>query len=217
PSGCWRRPLSLSRPRTARRGSRRISGGWNGVTSSGTSRSPHETRCAGSCVTSTRRQRSMWAGWPSRFTPRCAQRYWSPRSEPPGLPPGPARAAGRRTYAECHVRGGQTMIHPAELIERKRDGEELTEQELTELVVGYTAGDVPDSQMSAFCMAVVFRGLSAAETLTLTDVMVQSGETIDLSAKLSRKVVDKHSTGGVGDKTSIAVGPLVAACGVPFA
>jgi len=109
------------------------------------------------------------------------------------------------------------MIHPAELIERKRDGEELSGQELTELLVGYAAGDVPDYQMSAFCMAVVFRGLSAAETLALTDAMIQSGETINLSAALGRKAVDKHSTGGVGDKTSIAVGPLVAACGVPFA
>jgi pyrimidine-nucleoside phosphorylase len=109
------------------------------------------------------------------------------------------------------------VIHPAELIERKRDGEELSGQELTELLLGYAAGDVPDYQMSAFCMAVVFRGLSAAETLALTDAMIQSGETIDLSAQIGRKAVDKHSTGGVGDKTSIAVAPIVAACGVPFA
>ena len=109
------------------------------------------------------------------------------------------------------------MIHPAELIERKRDGEELSGQELTELLLGYAAGEVPDYQMSAFCMAVVFRGLSSAETMALTDAMLQSGETINLSAELGRKAVDKHSTGGVGDKTSIAVAPLVAACGVPFA
>jgi pyrimidine-nucleoside phosphorylase len=109
------------------------------------------------------------------------------------------------------------MIRPAELIERKRDGEELSDDELTELLLGYAAGDVPDYQMSAFCMAVVFRGLTAAETLALTDAMVRSGETLDLSAALGRKAVDKHSTGGVGDKTSIAVAPLVAACGVPFA
>ncbi len=109
------------------------------------------------------------------------------------------------------------MIHPAELIERKRDGEELSAEELNELLLGYAAGHVPDYQMSAFCMAVVFRGLTAAETLALTDAMVRSGETLDLSAALGRKAVDKHSTGGVGDKTSIAVAPIVAACGVPFA
>src|SRR5207244_13381714 len=65
-------------------------------------------------------------------------------------------------------------------------------------------------------MPVFFKGLSAAETFALTDAMVRSGETLDLGAALGRKVVDKHSTGGVGDKTSPAVGPIVAACGVPF-
>src|ERR671933_2305825 len=71
--------------------------------------------------------------------------------------------------------------------------------------------------MSAFCMAVYFRGLSAAETFALTEAMIHSGATLDLGAAIGRKVVDKHSTGGVGDKTSLAVGPIVAACGVPFA
>ncbi len=70
--------------------------------------------------------------------------------------------------------------------------------------------------MAAFCMAVFFRGLSPRETFVLTDAMIRSGETIDLGAELGRKVVDKHSTGGVGDKTSLAVGPIVAACGVPL-
>jgi pyrimidine-nucleoside phosphorylase len=107
-------------------------------------------------------------------------------------------------------------IRPAELIERKRDGHELTADELRELVLGYSQGDVPDYQMAAFLMAVYFRGLSSAETLALTDAMIASGTTIDLGAALGRKCVDKHSTGGVGDKTSIAVGPIVAACGVPF-
>jgi len=107
-------------------------------------------------------------------------------------------------------------IRPAELIQRKRDGEELTAQEIAALVLAYTRDDVPDYQMAAFCMAVYFKGLSHAETHALTDAMVQSGETVDLSS-LGRKVVDKHSTGGVGDKTSIALGPVVAACGVPFA
>ena len=105
---------------------------------------------------------------------------------------------------------------PAETIRRKRDGEELSGAELSELVLAYANGDVPDYQMSAFCMAVYFRGLTAAETHALTDAMVRSGATIDLSP-LGRRVVDKHSTGGVGDKASLVIGPIVAACGVPFA
>jgi pyrimidine-nucleoside phosphorylase len=108
------------------------------------------------------------------------------------------------------------LIRPVELIQRKRDGEELPADELRELVLAYARGDVPDYQMAAFCMAVYFRGLSSAETFALTDAMIASGETLDLGAALGRKVVDKHSTGGVGDKTSIAVGPIVAACGAPF-
>ena len=108
------------------------------------------------------------------------------------------------------------MIRPAELIERKRDGGELTADELRDLVLGYTRGEIPEYQMSAFLMAVYFRGMSGAETFALTDAMIASGETIELGAAIGRRCVDKHSTGGVGDKTSIAVGPIVAACGVPF-
>ncbi len=108
------------------------------------------------------------------------------------------------------------MIRPAELIQRKRDGEELPDEELAELILGYARGDVPDYQMAAFCMAVFFKGLSPRETYVLTDAMIRSGETIDLGAALGRKVVDKHSTGGVGDKTSLSVAPIVAACGVPL-
>src|SRR5881409_1080268 len=108
------------------------------------------------------------------------------------------------------------MIRPAELIQRKRDGEELPDDELAELILGYARGEVPDYQLAAFCMAVFFRGLSARETYVLTDAMIRSGETIDLGSALGRKVVDKHSTGGVGDKTSLAVAPVVAACGVPL-
>jgi pyrimidine-nucleoside phosphorylase len=77
-------------------------------------------------------------------------------------------------------------------------------------------GDVPDYQMAAWCMAVFFRGLTGRETYALTDAFIGSGETLDLGAALGRRVVDKHSTGGVGDKTTLAVGPIVAACGVPF-
>jgi pyrimidine-nucleoside phosphorylase len=108
------------------------------------------------------------------------------------------------------------VIRPAELIERKRDGHELGAEEIAELVLGYARGEIPDYQLAAFCMAVYFRGLTSAETFALTDAMIKSGETLDLGAALGRKVVDKHSTGGVGDKTSLAVGPIVAACGVPF-
>jgi len=107
------------------------------------------------------------------------------------------------------------VIHPAELIERKRNGEELPAEEISELVLGYARGEIPDYQLAAFCMAVYFRGMSAAETYALTDAMIRSGRTLDLGSALGRKVVDKHSTGGVGDKTTIAVGPIVAACGVP--
>jgi pyrimidine-nucleoside phosphorylase len=108
------------------------------------------------------------------------------------------------------------VIRPAEIIQRKRDGEELPDADLAELVLGYARGDVPDYQMAAFAMAVYFRGLTPRETFVLTDAMIRSGDTIDLAGALGRKVVDKHSTGGVGDKTSLAVGPIVAACGVPF-
>ncbi len=109
------------------------------------------------------------------------------------------------------------MIRPAELIERKRDGGELSPAELNELMLGYARGEVPDYQLAALSMAIYFRGLTSAETYALTQAMIATGETVDLHSALGRKVVDKHSTGGVGDKTSIAVGPIVAACGVPFA
>jgi pyrimidine-nucleoside phosphorylase len=108
------------------------------------------------------------------------------------------------------------VIRLPELIERKRNGEELSAEEIGELVLGYARGEVPDYQMAAWCMAVYFRGLNGRETHALTDAMIRSGETLDLGSALGRRVVDKHSTGGVGDKTSLAVGPIVAACGVPF-
>jgi pyrimidine-nucleoside phosphorylase len=108
------------------------------------------------------------------------------------------------------------VIHPAELIRRKRDGQRLAPDEISELILGYSRGEIPDYQLAAFCMAVYFRGLNSTETFALTDAMIRSGETIELGAAVGRTVVDKHSTGGVGDKTSLAVGPIVAACGVPF-
>jgi pyrimidine-nucleoside phosphorylase len=108
------------------------------------------------------------------------------------------------------------VVHAAEVIRRKRDGVELSPTELRELVLAYARGEVPDYQMAAFCMAVYFRGMSDAETFALTEALIDSGESIDLHAAVGKAVVDKHSTGGVGDKTSLAVGPIVAACGVPF-
>jgi pyrimidine-nucleoside phosphorylase len=107
-------------------------------------------------------------------------------------------------------------VRVPELIERKRNGEELSDEEIAELVLGFTREEIPDYQMAAWCMAVYFRGLTGRETHALTDAMIRSGETLNLGEALGRRVVDKHSTGGVGDKTSLAVGPIVAACGVPF-
>ena len=125
-----------------------------------------------------------------------------------------ARRQGARPRHPGHA-DPDAVIHPAELIERKRNGEELPADEISELILGYARGEIPDYQLAAFCMAVYFRGMTAAETYALTDAMIRSGRTLDLGAALGRKVVDKHSTGGVGDKTTIAVGPIVAACGVP--
>ena len=99
------------------------------------------------------------------------------------------------------------------MIQRKRDGEELAPEEIEFLVDGYTGGDIPDYQMSAFLMAVFFSGMSDREVSRLTECMLRSGETVDLSAVPGIKV-DKHSTGGVGDKTSLIVAPLAAAAGV---
>lgn len=103
-----------------------------------------------------------------------------------------------------------------DLIEKKRDGEPLSKAEIHFIINSYVQGDTPDYQMSAWAMAVYFRGMSLEETAELTLAMAQSGDQLDLSS-LGGRFVDKHSTGGVGDKTTLLLGPMVAACGVPVA
>lgn len=102
---------------------------------------------------------------------------------------------------------------PQWIIEKKRDGGVLTDQELADFIGGYVSGDVPDYQMAAFAMAVFFQGMSPREISTLTRVMMQSGDVVDTSS-IPLPKVDKHSTGGIGDKISIPLAPLVASCGV---
>lgn len=103
-----------------------------------------------------------------------------------------------------------------EIIEKKKNKEALTENEIKYIVDGYTNNTIPDYQVSALLMAICLNGMNVDETYYLTDSMIKSGNTIDLS-KINGEKVDKHSTGGVGDTTSLVLGPLVASCGIPFA
>ena len=103
-----------------------------------------------------------------------------------------------------------------DLISKKRNGGALNRKEMTHLIEGYVKGEIPDYQMSAFLMAVYFQGMTKEETAVMTDLVAKSGDVVDLSSIEGIKV-DKHSTGGVGDKTTLIVAPLAAACGVKVA
>lgn len=103
-------------------------------------------------------------------------------------------------------------MHMYDILRHKRDGQVLTEEEIRYFIAGYTAGEIPDYQAAALAMAICCNGMDAGETAILTDVMMRSGDRVDLSC-FGTDTVDKHSTGGVGDKTSLIVGPIVAALG----
>ena len=103
-------------------------------------------------------------------------------------------------------------MNVVDIIRAKRDGERLTDEQLRWFIDAYTKGEVADEQAAALCMAIFFQGMQPGELAVWTAAMIESGERLDLSA-VGRPTVDKHSTGGVGDKVSLILAPLVAACG----
>ena len=103
-----------------------------------------------------------------------------------------------------------------DIIKKKRDNHKLSKEEINFFIAEYTSGKMPDYQASALLMAIFINGMDLEETTNLTIATMNSGDIIDLS-KIDGQIVDKHSTGGVGDKTSIALGPMITACGVPVA
>ena len=103
-----------------------------------------------------------------------------------------------------------------DLIMKKRNNEALTDSEIKYMITEYLKGEIPDYQMSAMLMAIYFKGMSDHETAILTNVVAHSGDMIDLS-EIEGIKVDKHSTGGVGDKTTLVIAPIVASCGVKVA
>lgn len=121
--------------------------------------------------------------------------------------------ADRIVPSGTQVWRADVTLMPVDIIAAKRDGKELEERDIRRMVLGYTAGDIPDYQMAAFLMAVCIRGFSFEETCAMTRAMIASGKTLDWSDVPGVKV-DKHSTGGVGDKTTLVVVPILAACGL---
>jgi pyrimidine-nucleoside phosphorylase len=109
------------------------------------------------------------------------------------------------------------MLNPVNIIVKKRDGGEHTREELRYFINGFVKGEIPDYQAAAWAMAIYFQGMTETETTELTLAMAESGDLLDLHDSLppGSVIVDKHSSGGVGDKTTLAVGPIVAACGLP--
>jgi pyrimidine-nucleoside phosphorylase len=123
------------------------------------------------------------------------------------------RSTSLRVPAEMKSVESSTPVRMLDVIARKRDGRELSPAEIDAVVRGYTAGEIPDYQVSAWLMAALLRGLTRAETAALTESMLHSGSVLDLS-EFAGKKVDKHSTGGVGDKTSLVLAPVAAAGGL---